>query len=177
VAELGLGELAPLDRVLPKLAVITIRLPLARDRSQVPIDRHSAESVGFEPTVPSRVHLISNQAPSATRTALRPAPCRHRTGVVKRSSGRAMPLLARALLSRRARPGEMTEWSKVHDWKSCVPATVPRVRIPLSPQGNTESYEAASIVGSRGRGRQFAGPFAPPSTRPCSMLPSAASLP
>ncbi len=29
--------------------------------------------------------------------------------------------------------GEMTEWSKVHDWKSCVPARVPRVRIPLSP--------------------------------------------
>src|ERR1700677_5107209 len=27
----------------------------------------------------------------------------------------------------------MTEWSKVHDWKSCVPARVPRVRIPLSP--------------------------------------------
>jgi hypothetical protein len=32
-----------------------------------------------------------------------------------------------------AGPGEMTEWSKVHDWKSCVRATVPRVRIPLSP--------------------------------------------
>src|ERR1700690_1749478 len=32
-----------------------------------------------------------------------------------------------------AAPGEMTEWSKVHDWKSCVPARVPRVRIPLSP--------------------------------------------
>jgi hypothetical protein len=29
--------------------------------------------------------------------------------------------------------GEVTEWSKVHDWKSCVPARVPRVRIPPSP--------------------------------------------
>ena len=29
--------------------------------------------------------------------------------------------------------GEMSEWSKVHDWKSCVPEMVPRVRIPLSP--------------------------------------------
>jgi hypothetical protein len=27
----------------------------------------------------------------------------------------------------------MTEWPKVHDWKSCVRASVPRVRIPLSP--------------------------------------------
>ena len=27
----------------------------------------------------------------------------------------------------------MTEWSKVHDWKSCVRATVPGVRIPSSP--------------------------------------------
>src|SRR5262245_30819170 len=24
-------------------------------------------------------------------------------------------------------PGEVTEWPKVHDWKSCVPARVPRV--------------------------------------------------
>jgi hypothetical protein len=30
-------------------------------------------------------------------------------------------------------PGEVTEWPKVHDWKSCVPARVPRVRIPPSP--------------------------------------------
>ena len=29
-----------------------------------------AESVGFEPTVSLHPHLISNQAPSATRTAL-----------------------------------------------------------------------------------------------------------
>ncbi len=30
-------------------------------------------------------------------------------------------------------PGEVTEWSNVHDWKSCVRETVPRVRIPPSP--------------------------------------------
>lgn len=29
--------------------------------------------------------------------------------------------------------GEMTEWPKVHDWKSCVRAIVPGVQIPLSP--------------------------------------------
>ena len=33
--------------------------------------RHPAEREGFEPSVPSLVHLISNQAPSATRTSLR----------------------------------------------------------------------------------------------------------
>ena len=31
------------------------------------------------------------------------------------------------------KPGEVTERPKVHDWKSCVRATVPRVRIPPSP--------------------------------------------
>jgi hypothetical protein len=30
-------------------------------------------------------------------------------------------------------PGEVTEWSNVHDWKSCVLERVPRVRIPPSP--------------------------------------------
>ncbi len=30
--------------------------------------------------------------------------------------------------------GEVTEWPKVHDWKSCVSERVPRVRIPPSPQ-------------------------------------------
>ena len=40
---------------------------------------NSAESKGFEPLVPLRVHLISNQAPSATRTALRRERCRPRT--------------------------------------------------------------------------------------------------
>src|SRR5690606_38918458 len=31
-------------------------------------------------------------------------------------------------------PGGVTERPKVHDWKSCVRATVPRVRIPPPPQ-------------------------------------------
>ena len=35
----------------------------------------------------------------------------------------------------------MTEWSKVLDWKSSVRATVPRVRIPPSPQNTTEIVE------------------------------------
>ncbi len=29
--------------------------------------------------------------------------------------------------------GEMSEWLKEHDWKSCVGVTPPWVRIPLSP--------------------------------------------
>ena len=29
--------------------------------------------------------------------------------------------------------GEVTEWLKVHAWNACVRATVPRVRIPVSP--------------------------------------------
>src|SRR5690349_19124491 len=33
--------------------------------------RGLAERVGVEPTVPLRIHLISNQAPSATRSSLR----------------------------------------------------------------------------------------------------------
>jgi hypothetical protein len=36
-------------------------------------------------------------------------------------------------VARRSAPGEVTEWSKVHDWKSCVGASQPRVRIPSSP--------------------------------------------
>ena len=111
-----------------------------------------AESVGFEPTVPSRVHLISNQAPSATRTALRRATCKdadglssalallygHRStatvlnGCPPRTPERFAPRRT-ARCARDPAAGEMTEWPKVHDWKSCVPARVPRVRIPLSP--------------------------------------------
>ncbi len=29
--------------------------------------------------------------------------------------------------------GEVAEWFKAHAWKACVPETVSRVRIPLSP--------------------------------------------
>lgn len=31
------------------------------------------------------------------------------------------------------RYGEMSEWLKEHAWKACVGATLPGVRIPLSP--------------------------------------------
>ena len=44
--------------------------------------------------------------------------------------------------------GEMTEWLKVHDWKSCVGSkALPRVRIPLSPP------DKAIKIGSRSRAR------------------------
>ena len=35
--------------------------------------------------------------------------------------------------------GEVSEWLKEHAWKACVPAMVPRVRIPLSPPGEKDS--------------------------------------
>ena len=38
-------------------------------------------------------------------------------------------------------PGEVSEWLKEHAWKACVPATVPRVRIPLSPQSEMRSAD------------------------------------
>ena len=62
----------------------------------------------------------------------RTVPAPHR--VVKMRSGRAMRAGPFSPPEARATPGEMTEWPKVHDWKSCVPARVPRVRIPLSPR-------------------------------------------
>ena len=51
-----------------------------------------------------------------------------------------------------ASSGEMTEWPKVHDWKSCEPARVPRVRIPVSPLGydaphDSPGHDAAHPVG------------------------------
>ncbi len=158
--ELGLGELLALDEGLPELVAISPRLPQKANGSGEPIARKLAESKGFEPLVPLQVHLISNQAPSATRTALRRQPCRQilplsrfATLAIARTLLRPQPLgrpsgkepagdkraRRRPLVdvpSRRIggrHPGEMTEWPKVHDWKSCVPARVPRVRIPLSP--------------------------------------------
>jgi integrase len=153
-AELAMGPLAPLDEAIPEL-----RLPHGLPHDGVAegaeVVRKSAESKGFEPLVPLRVHLISNQAPSATRTALRRASCREplalssgRTPARRRHAKRG-PASANALASTSGfppgiwsecaslAPGEMTEWPKVHDWKSCVPARVPRVRIPLSPQGKS----------------------------------------
>ena len=45
--------------------------------------------------------------------------------------------------------GEMTEWSKVHDWKSCVAFIAsPRVRIPLSPP-DPEYGGAVAQLGER----------------------------
>ena len=38
-----------------------------------------------------------------------------------------------ALRSRQSDTGEVAEWSNAHDWKSCVVARQPRVRIPPSP--------------------------------------------
>ena len=39
--------------------------------------------------------------------------------------------------------GKMSEWSKVHAWKACVPERVPRVRIPLFPslKNNKDSFD------------------------------------
>jgi integrase len=82
--ELGLGELVPLDRALPELAAIAPPLPHVAGTAYGAISPKSAESEGFEPSVPVRVHLISNQAPSATRTALRQAPCRGGSGLSSR---------------------------------------------------------------------------------------------
>ncbi len=91
-AELRLGALAPLYEAIPELRAavpdqpVPLRDPQSRGSSgdrpnkgenQVrsePIEM-IAERVGFEPTVPVRAHLISNQAPSAARTSLRRARC------------------------------------------------------------------------------------------------------
>ena len=42
-------------------------------------------------------------------------------------------------------PGEMTERSKVHDWKSCVLVRVPRVQIPLSPSSPPAPASGAAL--------------------------------
>ena len=39
--------------------------------------------------------------------------------------------------------GELAEWSKAHDWKSCERAIAPRVQIPYSPP----SYNAPVFYG------------------------------
>src|SRR6201981_2214348 len=49
----------------------------------------------------------------------------------------------------------MTERPKVHDWKSCVPARVPRVRIPLSPL----RLRFAQSRSERGRSSGECSPF------------------
>jgi integrase len=68
-AELALGPLAPLDEAIPEL-----RLPhgLPHDGAlpEGEMARKLAEREGFEPSVPLRVHMISNHAPSTTRSSL-----------------------------------------------------------------------------------------------------------
>jgi integrase len=88
--ELGLGELVALDEGLPELAAITPRLPHKANGSGEPIARKLAESKGFEPLVPLQVHLISNQAPSATRTALRRQRCRQTLPLSRFATQRGM---------------------------------------------------------------------------------------
>lgn len=44
--------------------------------------------------------------------------------------------------------GEMSEWPKEHAWKACVGATLPRVRIPLSPFSNSSRPSASTSKGS-----------------------------
>src|SRR4051794_2282880 len=46
-----------------------LRSIVAQVKSQIPLNE-SAERAGFEPAVPLRVHMISNHAPSATRSPL-----------------------------------------------------------------------------------------------------------
>lgn len=42
--------------------------------------------------------------------------------------------------------GEMAEWFKVPVLKTGVPATVPRVRIPLSPPGGNDSLLVGHLL-------------------------------
>ena len=44
------------------------------------------------------------------------------------------------------RHGELAEWSKAHDWKSCLRGTVTRVQIPNSPPKNTAENDTFSAV-------------------------------
>jgi hypothetical protein len=98
-AELAMGPLAPLEEAIPELR-LPHGLPHNFDPRSTKLESNSAESVGFEPTVPSRVHLISNQAPSATRTALRRATCKERLAL---SSGRSVARAAGKTLRRASR--------------------------------------------------------------------------
>jgi hypothetical protein len=69
-AELSMGPLSPLDDAIPEL-----RLPHGLPHDGPPEERERgpnfAEREGFEPSVPLRVHMISNHAPSTTRSSLR----------------------------------------------------------------------------------------------------------
>ena len=60
-------------------------------------------------------------------------------------------------------PGGVTEWSKVHDWKSCVPGTVPGVRIPSPPPLTRKSQQPnvqfGGFSGSEGKSGPKLGAF------------------
>ena len=64
-AELGMGPLSPLDDAIPEL-----RLPHDGPPEEGERGPTFAEREGFEHSVPLRVHMISNHAPSATRSSL-----------------------------------------------------------------------------------------------------------
>ncbi len=106
-AEAGLGSFLPLDEALPDLDC-PAENPTARGNRS---GRRAklAERGGFEPPVPSRAHLISNQAPSATRTSLRPPRCSIRQVTVKPSN--APPRTSRRVntVASRPRPGRLVD--------------------------------------------------------------------
>ena len=103
-----------------------------------------AEREGFEPSVPLRVHMISNHAPSATRSSLPGGPRAARAGASSTGGrqravrvGNCSKAACGSLTSRGSpatfRGGELSEWPKEPDSKSGVPVRVPWVRIPRSP--------------------------------------------
>ena len=44
-----------------------------------------------------------------------------------------LPVENRSAVGSHRKYGELAEWSKAHDWKSCLRVTVTRVQIPNSP--------------------------------------------
>src|SRR5580658_2153245 len=96
------------------------------EKFQVRAERHDAH----------RVHEVPEPAPfrgSLQEIALRPAG----RGRVRSLRGfgqeKGACLRVAAGLLRKVRAGEMAERLKAHAWKACVRASVPWVRIPLSP--------------------------------------------
>jgi integrase len=69
-AELAMGPLAPLDEAIPELR-IPHGLPHATSPRPRRVRAKLAEREGFEPSVRLPAHMISNHAPSATRSSLR----------------------------------------------------------------------------------------------------------
>jgi len=71
--ELALGPLQSLDEAIADLR-LPHGLPHASEVKTQTIASNHAEREGFEPSVPLRVHMISNHAPSATRSSLQTFP-------------------------------------------------------------------------------------------------------